>query len=1162
MLQFNYKNYKIITNKLTLCWLSTVLDLFRVSIMKKFLSFVIVISLLLTSVSQGLFVFATENEKQNTMENFADDLSRMIRENDVENSAGADNVFSDLMFGAGTDAFVPDASLYENMPEDAFETCRLIVKSTEKIDYQNAVDCVNGYNDLYILQYNSELNAKKAYEYYLKCDSVEYVEPDIIIKASVEDVPGEEIPDDEAGIFDEVTAEALEWLSDKIGFSDIKDKLAEKIEDDYILVAVLDSGVDTDHELLADRIVENDANVSSTGDADSIEDDYGHGTHVAGILVNNTLSNVKIKPYKVLNKYGRGSLSSIAHAVDMAVAEGADIINMSLSGEGVSERMTEAVNNAVANDVSVVVAAGNRGVDLDETYISPACVESAITVSATDRNDKLAYFSNYDNTIDIAAPGTDIESSYLDNTYLSMSGTSMAAPQVTAGLALILTVHKDMPADECEALIKDYALKMYENEGENHFGAGLLFLKYLLDGKPTTADPTFSVADCTFSESFMVELTCPDEEATIYYVMYDTDLDSVNWFDSFEYSEPIKITVDTKISAIAYTNGKYPSSIVTVEYDRIGNTEEDFYEINSLGYVTGYYGTETDIVIPEIIRGTKVKGVAISAFEDNDMVQTIVLPDGVKKINSAAFLGTSSLVSISGTGVTDIASNAFEDSAVETVDFPNLKTIGMYAFEDCTNLSSVTLSKVETIGGYAFRNTTNIGDVVCESVTEMGTYAFNQSGITSFSAPELISLGTNVFADCYNLASASADKLTSLSLGTFKNCIALKMVDMPLLTEIGANALRNTAIEEFDGNNVLTVGNYGFADNSYLEKVYLPMVKSTGTNVFLNCTSLRIIGLFSLEEINGNTFSNCPSLLNLYLPKATSVVKSAFKGSSIELLRFEKVETIRNLPSTLQALILPSTVNSITASTPDTDYTVYGFAGSYAEQYATDVNKRFEPVPAIYYKTSTQVSVDETYIVVYAIGFNCTYQWYRNDTVSNVGGTPIEGAIQFFYEPSPEDNCAAYYCVVTSDDGTYHSTITTDPILNAPEYRDADYTEYNKLIEEINSLDRTLYDEEHLKQLDELLEIDISGLKLSQQDDVDAHVSQLSVALELVKHSFVMGDLNGDNHVSAIDVRFVLQYVAGIQTFTNKQFTSADMDGDGIITASDARLIMQKALEL
>ena len=89
---------------------------------------------------------------------------------------------------------------------------------------------------------------------------------------------------------------------------------------------------------------------------------------------------MKIKPYKVLNNQGKGPSSLIALAVDCAVADGADIINMSLSGPSESQTMTDSVNAAVEKGVNVVVAAGNDKADLSKTYYSPACVESAFTV--------------------------------------------------------------------------------------------------------------------------------------------------------------------------------------------------------------------------------------------------------------------------------------------------------------------------------------------------------------------------------------------------------------------------------------------------------------------------------------------------------------------------------------------------------------------------------------------------------------------------------------------------------------------------------------------------------------------------------------------------------------------------------------------------------------
>lgn len=1124
--------------------------------LKKIISALLICVILLSSVSQGIFAFAEGYSKESDVERFAEDISKMIRDNPVDDS---DDIFMNQMYSSGV--VNENTALYENMPENAFESCRLIVKSKKQIDYQGAIDCVNGYNDLFVLQYDSEFSAKKAYEYYLGCNSVIYVEPDLIASATVDDLPGIELPDDIKD-FNDVTSAALDWLSDKIGFSDIKDRLEKEIENNYVLVAVLDSGVDTDHELLKDRLVESDVNLSNSGIKNSAEDDYGHGTHVAGIVANNTLDNVKIKPYKVLNGNGKGSIVTIALAVDMAVQDGADVINLSLTSEGENQTMTDAVNNAVANDVNVVVAAGNSSHNLDSRKVTPACIEAAITVSATDKDDKLASFSNYGGPIDIAAPGKDIESSYLDNKYTSMSGTSMAVPQVTAGIAILQSISLDEKAAKCEELIKEYAIKKVENEGENRFGAGILYLKYVLDGKPTTTSPVFSVNGGTFSKTFELQITCPDEESEIYYLVYDAGIENTNLFDSVKYSKPIKITLDCKVSAFAYCKGKYPSEIVTVEFDRIGATADDYYDINSKGYITGYYGSEQNVIVPDVIKKKTVKGIEKNAFEDNNYIQNVSLPDTCTEIKNSAFRSCSSLVTIKGAGVKSIGSYAFSESSVQTVNFPVLQMIDSFAFMYCENLELVTLSKVTEIGSYAFNETTSLKDVVCNEVTKIGMYTFEKSGITSFTANKLTEIGNNCFADCYSLVSVSAPSLTNLILGAFKNCIFLKNIDMPSLTEIGPNALRNTGITEFAGFNVTKIGNYAFADNTYLEMAYFPAATSTGTNVFLNCASLKIVGLLSLEVLNANTFSNCPLLLNLYLPKATSVLKSAFKGSSIELLRFEKIEAINDLPTTLKALILPGTTREIKASTPSTEYIVYGYDDTYANEYAKSVNKEFRPVPAIYYETSKQVSVDEKYIVAYIIGFNTQYQWYRNDVVSNVGGTPIEGAINFYYEPSPDDDCAAYYCVVTSDDGVYRSTVSTDAILNAPEYRSADYTEYNELLEEINSLDREACDEEHLEKLDELLEIDISGLKYSEQGKVDSLVYEVKMALELVKTTFIYGDINHDHNVSAIDVRFALKYIAGFQKFDETQLKAADMNNDGEITTIDAQLISRKAVGL
>ena len=1084
--------------------------------MRRALSVVLSITIALLAVSQGFSAFAQDN-KINKLYNFAEELSDMVRENSVDESDVEDNLEEKII---KADAFYGSLSEtdFTGLSDDAFDTKRLIVKSKKSIDYQGAIDCVSGYNDLHILQYDSIIATKLAYNYYLTCDYVDYVEPDVIMSAQDDvEVPDINISDEDISDMNDVTAAAIEWLSDKIGFSDIKDKLAENINDDYVLVAVLDSGVDTDHEYFEGRLESCDYNGSSSGERGSVEDDYGHGTHVAGIIAGNTLDNVKIKPYKVLNEEGQGSLSSIAVAVDLAVADGADIINMSLTAQNYSQTMIDAVNNAVAKDVNVVAAAGNKHSDLDNVYITPACIESAITVSATDRNDNLASFSNYDGPIDIAAPGELIKSCYLNNTYTSMSGTSMAAPQVSAGLAIIQTIFADKPAIECEGMIKDYAIALRGAENHNYFGAGLLCLRYLIDGRPTTADPVFSVDSCTFSEPFEVSISCADDDAKIYYAIYNAgDVGDVNWLDATEYTAPIRVTVDTKIVAVALGDGKLPSSVITVEYDRFTESEEQDYEINLLGFITDYYGSETDLTIPEIIKGKVVNGIASGAFENKKFLKSVVLPDTAETLNSNAFSGCSSLESISGAGV---------------------KTLGLKSLSNCKNLVTIDFPKLEGIADYTF----------------------SESGIKDVNFPNVVSLGTNAFNGCDKLVSASLPLIENVNIGTFRNCTALKSVDIGSATKISANAFRNTGVERIKIEKVEEIGNFAFCDNKLLVSIILPDVTDAGAYAFQNCPSLRAVALPKLEKVSSTFFKGCSSLKTLYLPSVDSVVKNAFTGSSVEYLKFDCVESIESLPDTLVNLVIPSTVEKITA-VPSKPFSIYGYSGTYAQEYANENNKEFFSVPSLVTELADKVNTETGYIFAYAIGFNCTYQWYKNDVNSNENGMLIEGANSCYYKPSRSDNAGVYYCVITSDDGVKKESITTKAILNAPEYRDADYTEFNALLKEYQQIDKSLYKDGEFDEVDELLSIDVTEYSLAEQDQLDEYVKHIKELIDNAELGFVLCDVNADGKVSIIDARLTLKAVVGSYTLNKNQTLAADVNGDGKVSIADSRAILKSVL--
>lgn len=1145
--------------------------------------------LLTLSVADGFSALTLENNDSSNLDTFASNLVKMIRTYDEDNIDNENNdfdyidelskeypiIYTEQMYNSYQLNKDVDGSSKNNsddyktaidfgLPSNAFDLNRLIVKSKNNIDYFGAVDCVNGYRDLYILQYDSLEATISAYEYYLSLDSIEYVEPDLIHQVQ-NDADGENTSPDsrivEAEDIYKFVDKIDSWNTKDIGFDNIIDELAQK-ELNKVIVAVLDSGIDTDHEMFEGRLINTFFNCSLSGQANSCEDDYGHGTHVAGIIVDNTLDNVKIKPYKVLNSEGKGSLSSIAIAVDLAVAEGADVINMSLTAEGESKTMTESIDKAVGDGVNVVVAAGNSGIDLTRKTFTPACVESAITVSAVNKSHNLSSYSNYNGPIDIAAPGDNILSAYLNNTYKTMSGTSMAAPQVSAALAIIRSVFSEKTCVEAEEYLKEYAIEIEENDS-NKFGAGILFIRYLLKNRPRTSDPFFNVESGEFVNSFNLTIKCLDKGSRVYYAIAEKDFGEsfdefleFNFLDGKLYDKPIPVSVDTKVIAIAMTDEKGVSQIVSAEFKRRNNSEEDLYDINNSGIITGYVGKETDLLIPEKIRGMFVKGIAANTFKNNTKLHSVVLPSTAGTIGTSAFENCTNLEYVIGGSVTNISENAFANSSVSEFTFDKARIIGNKAFYNCTNLQNVELPLVEKIGTSAFENVQSITTLNSENLKSIGTNAFKNTGIISINLPVLNSLESSVFEKCSSLENVSMPLITEIPSTTFKDCIALNEIDMPNVTTIGANSFVNTALKSVFFDKVTKIGNYAFK-GSKLKYAILPITESMGTGCFQGCTNLKYTYLISLKELNANTFSSCPSLKSLWLPKIKTVKKNAFNNSSVEYVQFDKAISIESLPANLKGLIISSALTSITAKTPATDFKVYGYENTFAQQYATDNSKEFVLVPVIISDTPESVNIEEKYIFTYALGFNCTYQWYKNDTISNENGTPIENATKSWYKPTKADNAVCYYCVITSVDGVNSCQAVTNPIANIPEYQDAYFTEYNSVIEEIDTIDRKLYTDESLAVLDEIVAVDISGLSLAEQNKVDEHISAIKNALDLLQYAFTTGDINDDGNISLVDARMVLQAVAKTISLNEIQSLAADMNGDGVITLVDARMALQ-----
>ncbi|HIC88193.1 MAG TPA: hypothetical protein EYP04_02145, partial [Anaerolineae bacterium] len=211
-----------------------------------------------------------------------------------------------------------------------------------------------------------------------------------------------------------------------------------------VLVALLDSGVDLDHPDLENQLVGGYDYINRDGMPD---DDNGHGTHVAGIIVaqgNNGLGvagiawNVRLMPLKVLNQYNEGPYDVIIEALCDAADSGAHVINLSFAGPD-DPSLHEAVTYAYDAGAVLVAAAGNFGSQV--SY--PAAYPEVIAVAATTHDDEHALYSNTGSEVDVAAPGGSQDDpiwSTVPGGYGYKYGTSMAAPHVASLAALLKSV--------------------------------------------------------------------------------------------------------------------------------------------------------------------------------------------------------------------------------------------------------------------------------------------------------------------------------------------------------------------------------------------------------------------------------------------------------------------------------------------------------------------------------------------------------------------------------------------------------------------------------------------------------------------------------------------------------------------------------------------------
>ncbi|KAI8334355.1 peptidase S8/S53 domain-containing protein, partial [Chlamydoabsidia padenii] len=261
-----------------------------------------------------------------------------------------------------------------------------------------------------------------------------------------------------------------------------------------VTVYILDTGVMEDHEDLAGRVT-----IGETIVGDDPSDTDGHGTFVAGVCCGSNYGVAKaasIVSVKTLDNDGNGRLSDLLKGLDWTKS----IINLSL-GALYNQVANDAVEQVIQLGIHVVVAAGNYGEDA--CLYSPGSSPGVITVGAIDRDDSIAYYSNFGKCVDMFAPGTDIKSitSDSDTATKTLTGTSMAAPHVAGSMALFLA-----QADYTPFELSNYMKNI----------STLIYLDFAIND--TDGNTNKSILDNAIHQGFQVPLN--DDSGTPVNILY------------------------------------------------------------------------------------------------------------------------------------------------------------------------------------------------------------------------------------------------------------------------------------------------------------------------------------------------------------------------------------------------------------------------------------------------------------------------------------------------------------------------------------------------------------------------------------------------------------------------------------------------------------------
>ena len=711
--------------------------------MKKFICLMLTLTMFTAVIYPCQSVIAQEIELNNTL-SVGQDIAEMCAEyDDYSDSDSAD---------------------------DKTINTRLIVKADNIIDEYGAVDSVYGFGYAF-LQYADEKSAQTAKTKYEESGySADY---DSVITVSSTTSTYSNLSD--------------EWAYEETDAVSALDYYKLKVKPN-INIAVVDSGINYNHELFKNRVVRTNVDFSSDNTDDEL-DTSGHGTMVSGTIAKSTPSNVKLSAYKIFGKNENGTSSEALSALEYIkqLPNKPDIINCSFSTGSLGTVIDELVDMGV----TVVASAGNDG---KEVYQQPAIFDSTITVAAINPYGKAWSSSNYGSCVDISAPGVNVYTADFPgyNTYTVKTGTSLAAPLVSVACAYVLMEHKNYTPEQVKQELISTATPFKKSDCYyDRYGAGIVNFSNIINGT-RCKDVTANYISGAYRDNISVELKCANSLVDIYYTTDGTLPTKTN---GTKYTEPFDVTESPRIIAAAYARAGTPfhSKFTYLDYYILKDGESEYVieKSGSSGIIKAYLGNDTNLVVTDIVNGIVPTELGGNIFK-NSNIESIVLPDTVTTIGDNAFYNTN-LKSITANGICNLNKRCFYGcEQLADINFPDLRYIGTEALFDCKLLTQdLDLPFVNWVADKGLAGT-YFKTINLPECTNVGASAFEGCTAQEIVLKKASKLGAKAFYNCTNLETIYIPQATSF--GGCEGCTNLKTVFAPMAKSINADIPSNATI--------------------------------------------------------------------------------------------------------------------------------------------------------------------------------------------------------------------------------------------------------------------------------------------------------------------------------------------------------------------------------